>query len=206
MKKKDFDYFGYFCAVADNACKAALFLDESLRHYNSENFPNEMREMHRLENDSDSLKHEMVTQLLKEFIAPIEREDILALAHQLDNVIDAIDSAMRHVYMYRVEQIRPDVAGFTGLIVQCTQSLRESVEEFRNFRSSKTIREKIIAVTTLETQGDDMYADCIRTLFGEAPEAHVLFGWNTVYEELEFCLDSCDHAARIIESVMMKNS
>ena len=204
--RKDFDYFQYFCDCAGAACEAANYLYASLCSYERDGFCEKVSAMHQIENRADSAKHEMTQCLAHEFITPIEREDIIALAQELDNVVDAIDDTMRRIYMFNLDHIHPGVLDFAKLIIDCCAELSAAVAEFKNFKSSKIIREKIVAVNTLEYEGDQLHAQCFRELFSGNADTRALLIWTTVFEDLETCLDNCEDAVDIIESVIMKNS
>ena len=87
--------------------------------------------MHHIENAADGFRHDMTQVLSHEFIAPIEREDIIELAQDLDNVVDAIDDVMRRIYMFNVQTIRPEAKQFSAIITKCCHALLETIEEFR---------------------------------------------------------------------------
>ena len=117
-KNRDFDYFEYFNSCADYICRAAEYLDDSIRHFQHETFFDRVGVMHKIENDADSGKHTMMTRLAHEFLPPIEREDIIALSGELDNVVDMIDDVMLRIYMFNAVRILPGAEEFTGLIVK----------------------------------------------------------------------------------------
>ena len=81
-KKKDYDYFAFFCKSADIACEAAEYLHKSLVEYNRETFAGNMNEIHAIEHTADSVKNEMIEVLAHEFIAPIDREDMGFYTHE----------------------------------------------------------------------------------------------------------------------------
>ena len=82
-KEKDYDYFDYFIRTAAFACEAAACLHDSLADFNEDLFRSRMAKMHEIENRADNEKHDMMSRLSHEFITPIEREDIVALAHRV---------------------------------------------------------------------------------------------------------------------------
>lgn len=205
-KKRDFDYFEYFDACADFICRAAEYLDDSMKHFKRETFFDRVGIMHKIENDADSCKHGMMARLAHEFLPPIEREDIIALSGELDNVVDMIDDVMLRVYMFNAVRILPGAVEFSELIVKTAHKLKETVAEFRNFKSSKSIREKIVAVNTLESDGDALHARCLHELFSADTGAKELMVWTFIFDELEDCLDAAEHVVDIIETVIMKNS
>jgi uncharacterized protein len=204
--RKDFDYFAYFSQSADYICQAAQYLHESLQSFDRSRFSDRMQVMHEIENQADATKHDMMKHLMREFIPPIDREDILDLAHELDNVVDALDDIMRRIYMFDVQSIRPESLQFTELILRCCAELKNVVEEFRSFKSSKTIQEKIVMVNTLESDGDLLHARCFHAMFSEGTSDRDLLIWSALFDEFEECLDACEHAGDVIESVIMKNA
>lgn len=206
IKKKDTDYFEYFRISAEKAKAAAVFLDKSFRGFEKDNFGDRVDEMHEIEHEADANRHEMIERLAKEFLPPIEREDIVALAQELDNVVDAIDDVAQRTHMFNIDCIRDEALEFTELIICCCNALLEAVAEFRNFRHSKTIKNLLITVNTLESDGDALLSKSIQRLFREKTEPLTTIAWMNIFDGLEECLDACEDAVDIIESVIMKNS
>lgn len=205
-KTKDYNYFDYFCTTADKICVAAKLLENTLANFDKASFKDKMAQMHALENEADSAKHEMTKRLMHEFLPPIEREDIIELGTTLDDIMDALDDAMRCIYIYDVSEIKEGALKFCRLISQCAVALKETTEEFRNFKSSKLIKEKLVAVNTFESDGDALHAELVHELFVDEQDTRKLLIWKNIYEDLEGCLDDCEDAADIIESVIMKNT
>jgi len=205
-KKKDFNYFDYFFSTTEIICEAAEYLDNALKTFNKTGFVAQVDGMHEIENRADMSKHVMTKQLMHEFLPPIEREDIIELATKLDDIVDALDDAMRRIYMYDASEICDGALKFSALIAKCAGALKGAVDEFRNFKSSKTIKEKLVEVNTLESDGDHLYTELVHELFCNEKDTLKLITWLKIYDDLEACLDYCEDAADIIESVIMKNS
>lgn len=206
-RRKDYDYFDFFCQIAKAANDAADHLEAAISHFDVNKLAARVEEMHKIENQADEMKHEMLTRLGHEFIAPIDREDIVTLAQQMDNVVDAIDDIMQRMYMYHISSIRPDAFAFCQQIVKATRGLLKVAGEFRNFKKSSNLKKYCIEVNTVESDGDKMFAECMRKLYAESANdiMHVIV-WSSMYEGMENCLDACEDATDIIESVVMKNT
>lgn len=204
--RKGFDYFQFFIKIADAANEAADYLDNTINHFDVDKLPAQVETMHKIENDADLMKHEMLTRLGYEFITPIEREDIVQLAQQLDNVVDAIDDVMQRLYMFHIDEIHPDALPFCKQIIKATRGLAKVMHDFRNFKKSKEINQYCIEVNTAESEGDKMFASYMRKLYAEpnGDLMHVIV-WTTMFEGMENCLDACEDAVDIVESVIMKN-
>ncbi|MBQ7124823.1 MAG: DUF47 family protein [Clostridia bacterium] len=206
-KEKEYDYFGFFIKNAENACEAANYLKLSLENFDRETLDQRVVTMHEIENRADNEKHDMMKHLLHEFLPPIEREDIVGLAHQLDNVVDTIDDVLMKIDMYNVTEILPGTIPFADVIVKCCNCLLEAMKEFKANRNSAKMSECIVTVNTYESEGDKLHNELIKALYrNENISATTLIAWSRIFDDLEACLDVCENCTDIIETVIMKNS
>ena len=205
-KKKHYNYFKGYSDCTNCATWAAKALDKAVTEYSPETAQASMNEIHGIEHESDNVKHNMIENLAAEFLPPIERQDISSLMNELDNVVDGIDEVMMMMCMYRVEKVRDDMPDFTKMLIRCCEGLAELVEEFENFKKSKSIKEKIIKVNSLESEGDTIYFNGISTLFETCKDPVEIMIWKEIYGRLEECFDSCEHAADMIEDIILSNS
>lgn len=100
-KKQDDYYFDNFMKCAEYSCKAAYLLKEILTEFQPEEISKKMEEIHEIERQADTQRHEITDKLAKAFITPIEREDIIALSHHIDDVTDKIEEVLIRVYIDR---------------------------------------------------------------------------------------------------------
>ena len=114
---------------------------------------------------------------------------------------------MLRIDMYNVSTIIPDAITFTDLIIKCCGELLNAMKEFKVSRTSKKLSEYIVAVNTLESEGDKLHTECMRALYTyDRIDTKSLLAWTGIYDELENCLDACENCTDIIEMVIMKNS
>lgn len=205
-RKEEHNYFLMMKEMVDYACKAAEKLEDTLQHFDISSLDERMTEMHAIEHDGDGLKHVLVGRLVKEFITPIEREDIMDITDQIDDVIDAVEDVLLKIYMFNIQDIRPEAIEFTGIIRQCCEELRKVFEAFSDFKKSKTIHASIIEINCLEELGDALYIRAIRALYDGKTDPISTATWTEVYGCLEKCCDTCEHTADLVEHVIMKNS
>lgn len=205
-RKNEFDYFDNFVKISEYCCEAAKMLDEILINYNADTLEEKMKKMHSIEHAADLQGHEITRRLAKEFITPIEREDIVNLVHEIDDITDCIEDVLLHMYMYNVKEIRNDALRFSKLILQSCEELKLALVEFKSFRKSKEIHNKIVRVNKLEEDGDNLYTEAVRKLHMTETNPIELMTWTIAYNRLEKCCDACEEAVNVIESVIMKNS
>ena len=79
-RKKETDYFEAFVGGVNSACAAADMLCTVFDHYEPEALPGHIEAMHKIEHSADIAKHGTMEQLVREFLPPIDREDIMELS------------------------------------------------------------------------------------------------------------------------------
>ena len=180
-------------------------MKETLEQFQIDMLQEQIAEMHEIEQKADTKRHKMTKVLSKAFITPIEREDLVALSSNLDDITDAVEEVMLQIYMSNVSVIRPDVFPMLNLLLDCIKALGDVLKELKDFKHSKKIEEYIIRVNDLEEQGDKLYLENMYQLHKEK-DTLLIVSWRKIYDCLENCLDSCEHTADIVETVIMKNS
>ncbi len=206
MAKKNNNYYDTFAQMTDCSYRAALYLQESLQNFDPTQLQERMDKLHAIEHESDLIRHAMMRELAKEFITPIEREDIIEIVNELDDITDRIEDVLIRIYMYNISSIREEAIEFTENIVKSCAKLKDIMEVFPNFRKSTELPQYLIDVNTLESEADQLYIRAIHNLFSEATNPIPVIAWQSTFEIFEKCSDSCEHAANSIECVIMKNS
>jgi predicted phosphate transport protein (TIGR00153 family) len=203
---KDFNYFKAFVDLSTYSLKAAELLSTTLHKFDRNEIQEKSKEMHSIEHSGDLERHEIMNRLVKEFLPPIEREDIISLADNVDDVIDSIEDVLIGIDIFNVQAIRPEIVKFTELIMDCCKSMNSALTEFESFKRSKTLHNAIIEVNRLEEVGDQLYINGVRELYQSTKDPVELSVWTEIYRRLEKCCDSCEEVANDIENIVMKNS
>ncbi|HZJ78406.1 MAG TPA: DUF47 family protein [Clostridia bacterium] len=203
---KRINYFDVFIKHAELSCMAAQEVAKTLENFDSFDLLDAVKRVHKIENEADVVKRELVEALSKEFLPPIDREDIMLLSEELDSVTDNVEDVLIGVYIYNVTSIKPEAVEFMKFVCEICDALRETVLDFKNFKKSPTLKGRIVRVNDLESEGDDMYINAMRNLFVNSTDCRELMIWQNIYESLELCCDTCEHAADAIEVAVMKNS
>lgn len=108
--------------------------------------------------------------------------------------------------MFNITSIKEEAIEFSNVILRNCAQLKKLMEEFRNFKKSQTIHNLIVAINDLEEEGDKLYTKGIRNLFTSLKDSVKLMTWKDTFEYFEKCCDACEHAANVVESVIMENS
>lgn len=205
-KKENNYYFDTFSKGTHFGNEAAVLLQECFTSFQPEKLRENLDKMHKIEHSADELKHDMMKQLMKEFLPPIEREDIVQLSHTIDEVTDCIEDVLLKVYMLNISSLRAEVLDFAKLISHCCETLEKVTGEMANYRKSATLKDMIIEINGLEEEGDRLYTEAMRKLYTEEKDPIAIIAWTTVFDKLEKCCDACEHVVDMVEQVIMKNS
>lgn len=204
--KQNSFYFDNFIACADYSRKAAQLLDKGMRQFDPAQIGDMIEEMHEVEHAGDEKKHELLNVLAKAFITPIEREDIILLSQNIDEVTDKIEDVLLRMYCNNIKSVRPDALELVAVVIECCDELKEMLEEFPRFKNSKKLHEKIVNINTLEEKADQLFISSMRNLHTTCDDPVMIIVWREIYIYLEKCVDACEHVADTVESVIMKNS
>lgn len=203
---KCFNYFKAFIDLSNDSLRAAELLITTLHNFDVNKLEEKVKEMHTIEHNADLERHEIMNRLVKEFLPPIEREDIISLADNVDDVVDSIEDVLIGIDMYNVKDIRPEIIKFTEVITDCCKSMSAALTEFEHFKRSNTLHAAIVEVNRLEEVADQLYINGVRDLYKSTKDPVELMIWTEIYLLLEKCCDSCEEVANDIENIVMKNS
>jgi predicted phosphate transport protein (TIGR00153 family) len=193
-------FFDDFTALADRIVSGATLLERML----SSDPPNwdTALQIKQIEQECDSLTHQVIQRLNRTFVTPIDREDIHKLATSLDDVMDAIDAAATVVRRYRISSLRYGARELASLVWQSAMQLRVAVEALEK---KKDVHERAIEVNRLENAADDVLDEALGRLFEEEKNAIQVMKWKEMFDLLEQATDRCEDVANTLESVVVKH-
>ena len=198
-------YFDLFDEVADNLSHAAGLLLDLVEDFVDPEM--KAKRLVELEHEGDRLTHAILSRLNSTFITPFDREDIHALAGQLDDVLDAIEEAADMLVLHKVVEPLDAVVEQARLL---DRAARETAAGLRSLRGLKQepLRAFLISINEIENQGDRLYRRARADLYnftGEHPARYVLI-WKDIVEQLEEALDGFEHVAHTVETILIKHA
>lgn len=205
FKKKEINYFDLFIDSAKVCNKAAIMLNEMLLG-SADNFPTMVKEIHEIEHEGDKLYHTLYGHLDRSFITPLDREDMLAIARNIERTIDAIDEVAIMVDLLSVTKIRDVAKEMMLLVTKSAEYVLKATEEFKNFKKPTTLNKYIVEINNIEETGDSIYQNALRDLFSMEKDVLEVIKWNKILDSLENVLDTCENVADGLEAIILKNT
>lgn len=204
-KKNEFNYFDEFSKSASLAMDAIKEFKNYVYNFNNETSENEMKKIHEIENKADDNLHEIKKYLLRDFLPPIDREDIVAISHKIDDLVDSIDETAIDMNIYNIESITEEMKNSINLLEKTIEKVYDLVIAMKNLKNAKEIKNEVVEVNKLEEQADRLYEESIRKLYISENNAIQIIKWSKIYESIENCFDACENIADCVEEVLLKN-
>jgi len=200
---KEVKFFDYLNMQAENLVKASGYFKSILKSgvVNEDS----ARKMHDLEHEGDTLSHEISDMLNRTFITPIDREDIFALANQIDDVLDMLNAMAGRMKLYKLDPGNEFFAQFIDIIDQSAVALSNAIQHMHDPKRGRRVLDHCIEVNRLENIGDTIREKAISNLFETEKDPLMVIKWKEMYEVAEGTLDKCEHVAKVIESIMVKH-
>ncbi|BBW97387.1 DUF47 domain-containing protein [Geobacillus sp. FSL W8-0032] len=201
--KKDV-FFDMLFTISENVKEAAqYFVEYKIRNVGDlKEFARVMKEYER---KGDSFIHELVVQLNKTFITPIEREDIHQLAMKMDDVLDGLEQCSARFEMFSFTDIDEHMGKFFDYIYQSTIEIVHALE-LLSHKKLLDMRQHAIKIKDYETKCDEILRASIKNLFVSQKDPIKLIQYKELYEMLEEIADSCEDVANTIETIIMRNA
>ncbi len=165
-------------------------------------FSNAMKDY---ETKGDSYVHSVIQDLNNAFITPIEREDILALAMSMDDVLDGLENTAALFEMYSIVSADEYMLEFVEAIRLSAIEIEVGVELMVS-KKLPQMREHAIKIKDYESQCDAILRRSIKSLFQTEKDPIRIIQYKDIYAELEEIADHCQKVANTFESIIMKNA
>ncbi|WP_249009943.1 DUF47 domain-containing protein [Conexibacter sp. DBS9H8] len=197
---RDRAYFELFEEAGVNVFKAATLLEEMLT-----NFPDSkpLGEQIRLcEHEGDRITHDIIDRLNHSTVTPIDRQDVLALASALDDIVDFTEEVSDYLDLYKIEAPMDQSIRLARVLKEAARHISEALPRLRGFRD---LSHYTVEVNRLENEGDRITREAVASLFDGGIDPMVVIRWKDLFERLEAAIDAAEHAANIMEGIVIKN-
>jgi uncharacterized protein len=198
---RDREFFDLFEEAGGNIVRAVGLLDTMLESYPEQS--DLARDILICEQEGDRITHDIYQRLNQTFVTPIDREDILALASALDDIVDFTEEVADYLGLYKIEAPMEQAQQLTRVLHQAARQIEQALPRLRSF---KDLSHYTVEINRLENDGDRITREAIAALFDNGIDPMVVIRWKDIYERLEEAIDATEHVANIIEGIVIKNA
>jgi predicted phosphate transport protein (TIGR00153 family) len=201
---KQIKFFDLFEKQVGYAVEAACFFMEVVAQDRvSEEMLSKMVE---IEHQGDNVAHMIIERLNKTFITPFDREDIHALAMELDDVTDMINNIVSRLRVYDITGVDKNLVEFAAVIEQSVRAVARAVGGLRHVKNVQVVFDACVEVNRLENVGDAMRDRVLAELFATAKDPIAVIKWKDIYQDAETVLDVCEDVVHVVDSIMVKQA
>jgi len=201
---KDTKFFDLLDQQAENVVKSAEYFRQLLKDGSFDE--DSVKKMRDFEHEGDTISHEIMDTLNRSFITPFDREDIHDLTGTLDDIVDRINSVTTRIKLYKVKTPDEGLTQFGDIIEQAARTLVKAVHGLRDTNRASRIQDYCIEVNRLENAGDLLREKVILHLFETVTDPIQVIKWKELYELSEATTDECEHVAKVVESILVKQA
>ncbi|MDH4163594.1 MAG: DUF47 family protein [Nitrospirota bacterium] len=200
---KKIDFFELIDRAIDNLAKATDHLVDMFK--NPADFENKAKIMYEFEQEGDILTHDIMKELNKTFLTPIDREDIHALASRIDDVLDLMWGAVDRMIVYKITKPSSEAISIAEDLQMTGSILRKVIRELRA-KNYSHVQEHCIEINRLENRIDRLYRDALGKLLNEPNDPIHVIKWKDIYQLLEDASDRAEDIANILEGIVLKHA
>jgi predicted phosphate transport protein (TIGR00153 family) len=194
----DDKFFDLFSDSAANAAEAAKRLRTLVSDFTDVKAKHDA--VVECERRGDELTRLILRRLDSSFVTPFDREDIHALAEELDDVVDDMLAVSDLMQLVSIDTVIPEMVELADILVRMTE---ETVTLFGRLKSMKDMQPILDAIDRLESEGDSVYRRTLARLFAEFDAMSVL-KWKDIVQAMEGALNTTEDVSNVVESIVLK--
>ncbi len=200
-------FFDLFNQHADRIAAGSRELALLMEHYSDmEARQKGLDAIDTIEKAADKITHETVSLLHKTFITPFDRETILQLINQMDDILDLIQDVAESAMLYDLQRVTPEAQQLAELNQMCCERVKSAVELLSSMDNADAILKLCTEIDRLESDSDRVMRSAMSKLFRDEADVRQLIKLKALYELLEAVSDKCEDVANIIEGVVLENA
>jgi predicted phosphate transport protein (TIGR00153 family) len=203
---KDRVFYSLFEEVSTTLVQMGTTFKSALQEQDLSKRDQILKTLEDYEHKNDEITHRIFIELGRNFITPLDREDIHYLATSLDDIADYIWGAAKRIVNYQINDEYNTLPAFAEIISKSIGAINTSIYALRDMKDLRAIIAACVAVNSLENDADDLLDSTLHKLFSSSITAVELIKQKDIYQMLEIVTDKCEDAANVVESIIIKYS
>lgn len=157
------------------------------------------------EHEADEIAHLIYEELDRNFVTPLDREDLHAITSALDEIVDVIESTASRMAIYALPRLTDPMKELIRITQESAAEVAKSIHLLQDLSKIDEIQVHIVHVNSLENEGDRIYRTELERVFREVKDPIELIREKEVLAQLERAIDNCEDVMDLIRSVVVKN-
>lgn len=194
-------FYDLFEEAGANNERAAGMLVEMIQHWPERS--ELVREIVVCEQEGDRITHDIIQRINATFVTPFDREDIIALASGLDDIVDFTEEVADFLGLYQIEAPMEQAVELATVLHESCRQVSLALPRLRTYED---ISHFTVEIHRLENEGDRLERRALASLFDQGIDPMVVIRWKDIFERLEEAVDATELVANILQGIVLKNA
>jgi len=202
----DEQFFTHFADAAENAVEVAELLAEIVNSGADDD--RRVRRLADLETQGDDVTHRIFAALNSTFVTPLDRDDIHALASEVDDFVDDMEEIGQRLGLYKLGAPTETAQLLAKILVEQAGYLKLALTHLEQMRKKAgELRRCVLELHRLENEADELHSNALARLYDGVTEVPALIAamrWGELYGLLEDATDRAERVANTLEGMLIK--
>ncbi|MGB9693762.1 MAG: DUF47 domain-containing protein [Caldisericaceae bacterium] len=153
-----------------------------------------------VEEDGDRARRELINELVKNLITPLDRQDLFTLSNVIDEILDYSLSTVEEMVVYNLNPnfyLKKMIEKLSRGVVHLNYAVSNL------FVDKNLANTNVIAAKVIENEIEETYREALANLF-ENEDFHYIFKMREVFRHISNSADRISEAADIIGNIIIK--
>ena len=155
------------------------------------------------EHRGDEITRTILRRLSSTFVTPFDREDIHALAEEIDDVVDEMLTVSHLLRLVRVDVPLPELKEQAQLLVEMCGQAAKLMGQLESMRD---IEPHLDAIGRLESEADAVFRRIQARLFSGEYDALTVIMWKDIATAMETAINTVEDISNVVESIVLKHA
>ncbi|MGI8845573.1 MAG: DUF47 domain-containing protein [Thermoleophilaceae bacterium] len=195
------DFLALLGGAGENVAAATAMLDRLVREWpDTEGLRGELKH---LEEQGDTLTHDILHQLHSTEETPLGRQDIHELAVAIDDIVDLAEETADLLGLYKIEAPMEQAVELASVLARAGSAVAQALASLDDLPG---MRPHLKDVDRLEDDGDRVSRAALVSLFAGGIDPMVVIRWKDIFERLEEAIDACERVGHLLEGITVKST
>lgn len=163
-----------------------------------------LKEVEILKSEIENIAQTSRVELSRNFITPMDREDIYAIMTTVNEVADYLSTAASRMRTYHIDKVTKPLKKLTQANLEACKEVAEAILLLNDMKHLEKISEKTKTIYRMERKADMVYDKAIADIFENETNAIEIIKYKEVMDALETATDSCRKVANVLDEVTVK--
>lgn len=206
MSRRHYDYYAALYQMADYSWQAAGCLRDTLDAFSTQALTAGLSALALLVESAKRQYHELLAHVERDFLPPLERADIVALAQLAQEQTQSAEAALVCFYIYNLNEAPAAARELASLVAESYSLMKQLFAALPQLAQDVEWRQSVCLLEQKAGQGEACLRQAVRSLYLNSVTSVSLVAWQETYHKLGRCCRNCLRLAELVDLVRIRNT